>query len=854
MFPRRYTPAGFAFAVLVFCLPAFTAADESRPDRRTSNESLFSAQQYLSHIEYLASNELEGRAPGQQGIEQAADYIASVYRQYGLEPAGDDGAYFQQFQLKLEPRIGPKTDFAVHSANRPGWRHWQMEQDFVPFPFSRTGAFEGQVVFAGYGIVDEETGYNDYADLDVAEKVVLILRQTPQFETFGEPAAMFRTKASRANARDAAALLIVDPVRADSPKPLYDFNRADRGPFGFGRKHFGIPMMHISQEAADRLLLAGGLPHLADLQQQIEDRRAPASASLESVYVKGSVDIDLGDTPARNVIGLIPGAGPNANEFIVLGAHYDHVGVHNRTEPTFDPDRDIFNGADDNASGTSALLMLAQAYTQGPPPNRSIVVAAFSAEELGLLGSAYFVQHPTIDLKRCVAMLNYDMIGRLRNNKLWIYGLQTSEGFADLVQRLAGRYDLKVTDGGGVSAMSDHYNFYAAGLPVMFFFTGLHDQYHQPGDDANLINAEGAVRVVKLSADCIDEIDAAAKAPEFQKDERPDFVDIGQEQPDDESPAEEPPGAEEEPAENEQPADEAAAEEAESAEAEESTAEEELAAEDDLNAEEEFAEELEASAEEEELAAEERAAANKKEPQQAKPDRSGAARPPRVKLGVTIVSEDGPGVTIGGVAEDSPAERAGIQPDDRIVHLSDNPVETVRDLLAALDTLKEGDSTTVGVARGDKRLGLRVQFGSPPERRPAGPHQPTINAIVLALQGAIAMDVPDADITLEVHGRPGMAAKLSMKGDGWRALANQAKKGQAPELLRKLLATVCPDGKAPSEVRLRTRSTHEISGHDAVLEIEMSIVPKPPAAASGKRGTPSQDESQPAKRRAKKAA
>lgn len=516
-FARTATPIVALLAILV-AVP-WSAADERAGGKRSEDQSLFSTAQYLEHVGYLASDELEGRSPGQPGIDQAAEYIAAWFKTCGVQPAGDNGTYFQNFTLKLGYEVGTDTRLSIGVQGRTARRPAKLNEDFVPLPFSKAGSFKGEVVFAGYGIVSDDVGYDDYAGIDATDKVVLVLRRSPKFADFSDRDQSFRGKATRANARDAAAMLIVNPVGDADGDTFYNFKDSSPGFSGFGRQSYGMPMMQVSRETANRMLEAAGLLDLAALQQQIEETRRSASRPLAGVTVRGEVDIQPVQTPVRNVVGLIPGTGNQSEEIIALGAHYDHIGIQNKGEPTFDPQRDIFNGADDNASGTALVMTMARAYTQGPKPNRSILLMAFTAEELGLLGSRHYARNPTVDLSKCVAMFNFDMVGRLKNNRLEVGGMRTAD-FEGMVKRLAEPYGLQIRDGGGGSGPSDHTNFYAKKIPVLFFFTGLHPQYHQSTDDAERINSEGAMLVGRLVADCIDEIDAMETAPKFHGDRR----------------------------------------------------------------------------------------------------------------------------------------------------------------------------------------------------------------------------------------------------------------------------------------------------------------------------------------------
>lgn len=519
-------------------LTAFGAETVGGGDKRTDNLSLFSAGAYLEHVGYLASNELEGRGTGQPGIDRAAEYIAEVFERYGLEPAGDNGTYFQNFTLQLKYRVGEETELAIGTRGRSNRQRLSPDRDYIPLPFSATGEFAGEVVFAGYGVTNGDSGYDDYAGVEVADKVVLLLRGAPGFAAFSDQDKSFRAKASGADARNAAAIMVVNAsadVEADDAggaDELYDFDQGSPGYFGFGREDYGIPMLHVRRAAADRMLKAAGMPGLAELQRRIEKEHEPASARLKGVSVKGAVEIVPEETPVRNVVGMIPGGGPKADEIIILGAHYDHVGVARKGEPDFDPEKDVFNGADDNASGTAMLMTLAKAYTQGERPNRSLLLIAFTGEELGLLGSAHFVREPTVDLGKCIAMINFDMVGRLKDDRLEVGGSRTG-GFEEMTQQVAERHGLKLREGGGGAGPSDHAAFYSKGIPVMFLFTGIHRQYHQPTDDTGLINGEGAMRIARFAADCIDEIDAKRGRPEFQSDDRPETLLIQDEESDD---------------------------------------------------------------------------------------------------------------------------------------------------------------------------------------------------------------------------------------------------------------------------------------------------------------------------------
>lgn len=499
---------------------AALAGPAAAKDLRSKDTALFSQAALTERVSVLAADDMEGRGTGQEGIDRAAEYLAAEMEKIGVSPAGDDGTYYQNFTLKRWKRIGDKTRLRVGFDGSPPAERLAIDDDFRPFPFSDSGAFNAGVVFVGYGLSSREYEYDDYRDADVKGKVVLMLRRAPRFEEFSRMEMAFRAKASAAKDHGAAAVLVVNPTFDDDGDALFAFDAAGGG----GPASYGIPMIHLRRATAERLLESGGLPDLATIEARIDEGRAPYSRVLKGVSIRGRVDLETEERPVRNIVGLVPGRGPDAEEFIVLGAHYDHLGVRNKDRDSFDPEKDISNGADDNASGTALVLTLAEAFLNGKPPNRSLLLVLFTGEEMGLLGSKHFVDNPTVDLDRVIAMLNFDMVGRLRNDTLDVGGAKTG-GFQDMIRKLAETHGLSLKDGGGGRGPSDHTSFYNKDIPVMFFFTGLHKEYHQPTDDVPLVNFDGAMKIARFVTDVIDEIDAADSPPAFARDNRgPNFA------------------------------------------------------------------------------------------------------------------------------------------------------------------------------------------------------------------------------------------------------------------------------------------------------------------------------------------
>lgn len=482
----------------------------------------FSADEFHSHIAYLADDKLEGRGLGSNGIDVAADYIAEKFAAAGVTPGGDDGTYFQHFDATLRRELEPATSLTVTGVD--GLGVLKLNRDYAPLSVSGNGDVTGPVVFAGYGITAPEFNYDDYANIDVTGKVVLVLRFEPNDEDpkakFGggvySPHAYYRTKATLAISRGAKAMLFVNP-------PLHR-EEADTIPTfdsGNTRESYSIPMVQITQAVADRMLAAGGQPDLKSLEERIEKDRTGFAAPLSGVAVEGDVAIRRVRAGAKNVIGIVKGTGPHADEYVVIGAHYDHLGKarlslpHNEAERT-DKTLYIHNGADDNASGTSGLIELAEALA-AHPPERSILLIAFSGEESGLLGSEYYVANPTVPRESMVAMLNMDMIGDLRESRLTVFGVGTADGFRKLVADVGKAHGLEVTEDEGGVGPSDHTAFYSNGIPVLHFFTGSHDRYHRPDDDVQFINAKGGARVVSAVYDIAETLASADTRPTFEK-------------------------------------------------------------------------------------------------------------------------------------------------------------------------------------------------------------------------------------------------------------------------------------------------------------------------------------------------
>jgi len=476
---------------LLTCWSTLRSDAGCAPAEPAAATSVFSPAAYLSHIKYLAGDELGGRGTGSEGGRRAAEYIAEQFQAAGLQPGGLDGTWFQPFEVTVGKRVNDElASLKVEEIERT----WRVREDWIPLPFSEFGAVEGPLTFAGYGIQAPMHDYDDYSGFDASGKVLLIFRYEPRAADpraeFGGQTpsrfAPFWSKARTAAENGAKALLIVNPPdREPAQDKLYDFDTFS------SEQTYALPMVSISRAMANTLLAKAGLPDLATLQQGLDTQRKPLSRDM-GLNVKLETGLEPNRVPARNVLGLLPGAG-DTSETIVVGAHYDHLGIQPHGN---DPTPQIHNGADDNASGTAGVIELARAASEAPKLRRNVLFIAFDGEELGLCGSREFVEHPTVALEDIRAMINLDMIGRAGSGRFSVFGAPTAAEFAGLIEKYAGQVGLNCRAGGLMAGGSDHAPFAARRIPVLFAFTGVHMEYHRPEDDWQLIDADGAAKVL----------------------------------------------------------------------------------------------------------------------------------------------------------------------------------------------------------------------------------------------------------------------------------------------------------------------------------------------------------------------
>jgi hypothetical protein len=613
-------------------------------------------------ISYLASDALEGRRTGTPGANDAAHYIAGEFNRYGLRPGlqiarpartrGENQArYLQPFPYVSAVELGKDNLFFVNPGRADDTAQFLVGQDWMPLGFSSNASVKSaEMVFAGYGISSAELKYDDYAVSSAKGRVAIIFAGTPdgdnphgQFARAGE----IRFKVAAARAAGAQALLIIaseEKLKDDRLSRLSYDNAGEAG----------IPVVVVSRPLARKILGAEDTK-LAEFEQAADSRSLDSKGTAVRLQVKGlklTIDVNVvrRESPSFNVVGILPGSDPKwKNEAIVIGAHYDHLGLGGEGSGSLSVRTGIHHGADDNASGVAGLIELARMFSsQNPKPRHTIVFIAFSGEEEGLIGSNYYVNHPIIALANTVAMVNMDMIGRLKEKSLIVGGVGTAQEWRALIDagndvqgmtvslNSAGADRTKlptgipvVTGSNGKPVVtldpgkkfvltlnedgfgpSDHSSFYAKQVPVLFFWTGNHEDYHKPSDTADKINYEGEARIVSFVARIVSDLDKGDKRPTYAV---------------------------------------------------------------------------------------------------AKSESQGRAGGFRVYLGtIPNYAETNDGLKLDGVRDDSPAAKAGLKAGDRIVKMAGHEVKNVYDYTYALGEMKAGQEYEVEIVRGSERLTLRI--------------------------------------------------------------------------------------------------------------------------------------------------
>ena len=500
-------------------IPRDTAKSRPGPARPATFAPEIREADLRGQVEFLAADELEGRMTGTPGAKMAAEFIADELKRIGLKPLSNE--WFQSFQFTSGVRVLTNDN---HLESRVGStaQTFRVEKDFRPLSFTANGTVEGPIVFAGYGlVVPGKEGYDSYAGINVSNRIVLALRYVP--EAVGSNRrqelnryAGLRYKAMNARERGAKAILFVTGPNSPNAGELIGLT------FDSSLAGSGILAMSVSSDVATAMLTPGG-QGLKDLQTALdsENPHAQGSFELSNVTVRVSAAVEQIRQTDRNVLGMVPG---RSGKSIIVGAHYDHLG-HGEAGAMgrSGEERAIHNGADDNASGVAAVMELAAAFSGDR--NRlehGLVFAFWSGEEVGLIGSSHFAEHPPVPLSNIIAYINFDMVGRLRDNKLMVQGLGSSGEWRRVMEKLniAAGFNLVLQDDPYLP--TDVTAFYPRGVPVLSFFTGSHDDYHRPTDDPAKIDYTGLERITVFSRRLIDELVHGKVTPAYVKVARSD--------------------------------------------------------------------------------------------------------------------------------------------------------------------------------------------------------------------------------------------------------------------------------------------------------------------------------------------
>ena len=506
------------FLTCAFLASTANAQSESETD---SSEAL---KRVSAAIKYLASDELGGRQPGTPGMVLAEKYIMDEYKKIGLKPINEKDGYVQSFGVGGTRTVNKEQSTLVLHGPDDTTLTLELDEQFKPQMGRSNFDANGPLVFVGYGISAEEHNYDEFADVDVEGKIVVFLRMEPQqndedsvFDGLDNSNhAFIRTKTNLARRAGAVGVLMVNdsqsaPNAEQDELPDYEM---------FGRQR--IPFATIKRESFNKVLAKTPIikgdgtkfPTLDEVEADIDRNLETLSQELKGWSCDFEVEFSEKENLANNLIGIIEGEGPLKDEIIIIGGHHDHLGMGSYGSRS--GERAIHNGADDNATGTAGLIELARRFqARDEKPKRTLVFICFSAEEMGLLGATHYCKNPIFPLENTVTMINYDMIGWLREKRLTIFNWNSSAAFGPVLKAANEDHGMDLNLPAAGFAGSDHLPFFQRDVPVMFIHTGLTDTYHTPEDDFDTINCEGVMAVIDYTEDIIDGLVNLEEAPTF---------------------------------------------------------------------------------------------------------------------------------------------------------------------------------------------------------------------------------------------------------------------------------------------------------------------------------------------------
>jgi len=506
-----------AAATLILAAASALASDPpSRPlppEPKPSPE--ITAEEVRWNVSWLADDAREGRETDSEGCRESARWIAARMKQMGLAPA--PGVESHLVSWYLPGGVPDPKGCSLEVVRGEETRAFAYGKEFVAVEGGAAGEVDAPAVFSGYGITAPDLGYDDYAKNDAKGRVAFVFRHEPREKDAASrwggdrltPHSWFQTKAAAAAKAGAAALVVVqDPLN-------HEDDGLDASATGL-RGGLPLPLFFATRAVAEEVLRGTGLSPAA-LQRSIDEADAPAAVDTSGVRVR--LKSRLRTSTSENVVGVLRGTDPVLREqWVVVGAHYDHVG--RGQGGGMDPKQygQVHNGADDNASGTAALLEVAGWFAgRKEGTRRSLLFAAYSGEEKGLLGSRALVQQGLPPRESIVCMVNLDMVGRYRPGQFEAVGAATGSTLRESVDRAAEGLGLEMRHTNSGLSSSDGFSYYQAEIPTVFFFTGLHDEYHRPADDWWLVDAEGAARVADLAARTARLLADDDGRPEFRK-------------------------------------------------------------------------------------------------------------------------------------------------------------------------------------------------------------------------------------------------------------------------------------------------------------------------------------------------
>ncbi len=492
----------YAFICLLLIGGLLIVVNSKGPSKNITEDEI------MNHIRYLSHENREGRLPGSRGSKDAIAYLIKQLKSYGVRPGNQD-SYTQPFDIKTGIRLGKNNVLIINKDTL------KVEMDYIPISFSANGRFSGEAVFVGYGfqINENELKWDDYKGIDVKEKWVIVMRNSPDRNnqhSIYQPHSSMHKKMLVARDNGAKGIAFISQIEDEDLYPLTYISEY---------KNNIMPSLILSNDKADKIMNRIGWSR-KQIQERMNRSLKPLNFKLGNLIIDGEIDLIPETTRGANVIGLIySGNRSFRDEYIVIGAHFDHLGYGGKGSGSRNPDKNtIHPGANDNASGTAGLLELAQKLSsQKSRLKRSILLIGFDAEERGLLGAKHFMRSPPIKIDNITTMINMDMIGRVSDSTFTVSGVGTSPYFEPLLDSLKKDrlFKLKMNKPG--FGPSDHAAFYLENIPVLFFFSGFHDEYHTPEDTWRLINLDGEKQILDFIYDLVFHLSRTQDRPIFQE-------------------------------------------------------------------------------------------------------------------------------------------------------------------------------------------------------------------------------------------------------------------------------------------------------------------------------------------------